>query len=102
MLSNDECRRILGPEYAGNEEDLTSLKDALYGLARGLLEVYLEGVQASAGNASQGPIDLLSGVLGREDVETVEERAAIVEFDGGMDRDHAERLAISSVLGKLS
>jgi hypothetical protein len=41
--------------------------------------------------------DLLS--LSEDDLFLVEERAAIMEFDGGMTKAQAERLAMKDVLG---
>lgn len=46
-------------------------------------------------NAPQPPLKLRGGAEGRGsyDVELFEERAAIMEFDGGMTREEAERKA---------
>lgn len=37
----------------------------------------------------------------KEQIEAFEERAAIMEFDGGLSRQEAERLAYEIVYGKL-
>lgn len=37
----------------------------------------------------------------KEQIEAFEERAAIMEFDGGLSRKEAERLAYEIVYGKL-
>lgn len=37
----------------------------------------------------------------KERIEAFEERAAIMEFDGGLPREEAERLAYEIVYGKL-
>ena len=40
--------------------------------------------------------------LSRDEFERYEERAAIMEFDGGLNREDAERLALDDIKGRRS
>jgi len=73
-LTLKQCRRLLAAAGAAiSDQDIERLRDELYDLA----EVTLEGFR--------------NGEEYRD--ETFEERAAIIEADGGLDRAEAERLA---------
>ena len=112
MLSLAKCREILGTESPESDADLELLRDQLCGLAR----VVVEGCprqrrgngpqtspdaarQAIAGAARVGSAVKPAGfadalaMLPEKDRYDVEERAAIMEFDGGLNRDAAERAA---------
>ncbi len=52
-------------------------------------------------NESQMLDDLISKLIPPEHEEEYEERAAIMQFDGGLSRDDAERLAIKLLREKL-
>jgi hypothetical protein len=82
-----ECRKILGDGCPLSDLELEQLRDQLYELARSVVDL------------SQMPLnepDRLIAQL-RDDVRPdVEERAAILEFDGGVTRRLAERRAFTA------
>jgi hypothetical protein len=88
MLSLERCRKVLGSDKKLSDEDLATLRDQLYCFAALALEV----------RDSQK-----KSVLERSDVvcidrDALEERAAIIEFEGKLSRDEAERNAIALAL----
>ena len=91
MLPLDECRRILGPDCDLSDRDLERLRGQLCDLAAVTIAVLEE--QRQAGPAMEGSEAKLE-MIPEDDRDEVEERAAIVEFQGGMSRPEAERLAV--------
>jgi len=93
MLSVAQCRALL----PGAGEDMTDVEverlrvgfAAIAGLA-------LDGVKRTG---SAAPAKEAFSMLPTELREEVQERAAIMEFDGGLPRDRAERAAFAVVLG---
>ena len=77
MLSVDRCRQLLGADDL-SEEALRSLRDDLYRLA----SLVVDDTRRS------------HEILGRADIEALEERAAICEYGGGLDRAAAEEVAV--------
>ena len=83
----DTCRRFLGPAAAGlTDAQLEELRDQLYDLAQVTVASYASGPGV--------PPKRLAPHFGEADYFDVEERAAIMEFDGRLSRDQAERLAL--------
>ena len=102
MFSLERCRQILGRDCTLDDVELVTLRDQLYGLADVLTDHLRNQPQFNGKDALeivepdvyQAALRLLPEIE-REDVE---ERAAIIEFEGGVERDEAERQAI---LGSL-
>jgi hypothetical protein len=102
MLSTARCREVLGDECLLSDADLARLRDDLSAMAR----------FAVAALTSREPVirrarRLIASEPGFEDVlnevsEDVRmdaiERAAIIEFDGGLPRPQAERTALATVV----
>ena len=99
MLSLLKCREILCCESPESDSDLEILRDQLYGLARVVVEALPRNRRRNpvykAPDEPAGFPDALAMLPEAERYE-VEERAGIMEFDGGLDRDTAEREAISA------
>ena|SRR5687767_881249 len=94
MLSLERCRKILGENAPVADVDLARLRRHIYGLAHAV--VSLVGTRA----ATREVVDFDS-LLRRQSVEDQEallERAAILEFEGGLPRDEAERAAMTDHL----
>ena len=86
MLSVQRCRQLLGPDWRDkSDEEIELLRDQLVGLARTAIGVYdrLKGVEDN---------QTLQGIA-EEERETVEERAAVLQFDAGINRGAATVLA---------
>lgn len=70
-----------------SDSDLTLLRDQLYPLAQAAIAL-------TPGCRSKRPFTDALQYIPTNDVEEIEERAAIVEFDGKLPREFAERLAL--------
>ena len=95
MLSLKRCREILGADSPETESDLELLRDQLYGLVR----VAVEAIpQKPRKNSPPRPPECLTealALLPEEERYEVEERAGIMEFEGGLERGAAEQAAFS-------
>ena len=86
MLSLQRCRDLLtGDARAISDDELEATRTQFYTLAR-------TGVRAAI---RERRFAQAIAALPEEERADVEERAAILEFDGGLSRDQAERLAFS-------
>ncbi len=114
MLSLAKCRELLDLNDSKSDAELELLRDRLYGLARVVGQICprewrgkrpqkkLDAACQTIDGAAQvqvppkpeGFFDALA-MLPEEDRYAVQERAAIHEFDGGLERDTAERAAFS-------
>ena len=86
MLSLQRCRELLtGDARAFSDDELEALRTQFYAVAQ-------VGVRATIRERrfAQAIAD-----LSEEERADVEERAAILEFEGRLSRDQAERLALS-------
>jgi len=88
MHSLEYCRKVLGPDNKLSDEDLATLRDQFYCLAQLMLDQRDRHKRSTLENPSSRPIDR----------ETLEERAAIMEFEGNLSREDAERSAVSLAL----
>lgn len=94
-LSIPACRRHLGPIASGLSDDqVEALRDELYSLARCVV-MRLEELSAGA------VTDMLAWLPNAER-EDVEERAAILEFDGNVSPKRALRMAMRSAKKDLA
>ena len=90
MLSDGRVKELLGSQRDRcSEEAIEELTVSLYALARQVLEQ-----DRTAHSAEESALTALS----TEDRESVEERAAVLEFDARMPRDKATRAAMQSFL----
>jgi len=90
MISLERCRKILGPNNRLSDESLATVREQLYCFAELSLSVW-DKRKATESDA----LSLRQFCDSQESLEELEERAAIIEFEGNRARDEAERLAIS-------
>lgn len=87
MISREECRRILGPGCSLSESGLEQLRNLAAVIVDSFSEVKSREPISARGHAP------VSGYP-RDARDIVEERAAILQFDGGMTREDAEQAAM--------
>lgn len=96
MLPLTNCREILGADSASvSDAEMEVLRDQLYYLAT----VTINSIKGNRGgsNAFSNLRPSLNRCLTDKCIE-VEERAAVMEFDGKLSRDEAERAAIAGAV----
>jgi hypothetical protein len=112
MLSLDQCRRCLPENCTISSSELELVRDQLYGLAnvtvsafgeqrrrKGPLSTPTDEIRAIGAGDGVGDVQEPTGfqeamkLLPEDECGELEERAAINEFDGGLDRNAAERAA---------
>jgi hypothetical protein len=89
-LSVTECRRLIGPQCPLSDEELRRVREELYQLATILVQSYIGCRSAAVGS------------LPKDYRIDVEERAAILEFDGKLPRACADALALRETLASRS
>jgi len=90
MISIEHCRKVLGPRNGLSDESLATLRAQLYCFAELFLDV------RDRQQTSDLELTAFEQVANSpEDLEALRERAAIIEFDGNLSRDEAERMAIT-------
>ena len=94
MLSLERCRKTLGDVAPPEDEDLERIRRDLYALAHVAVSAF------GSHHAVDRPERLNAALrlVPDHEKETLEERAAIREYDGGLDRDDAERAVLSDFL----
>ena len=98
MLSVQRCRELLGRDSARSDAEMERLRDDLYLLANVAIGLYCEERTSAARPSMQEA----SVYLTQGEQEAAEERAAIMEFEGGVERDEAERRALVGTIGRSS
>ena len=110
LLSIRRCRKVLGRESPRSDTELERLRNHLYALGSLVVgafsrpDVHREARKPAsseeAGNARGREVGMLelTRQLGGDEREAFEERAAILEFDGGVSRSEAEKVALEGVL----
>lgn len=88
MISLERCRKVLGPNNAVSDENLAALRDQLYSFAELALDIRDRRSDFHVASAFE---QIASS---QEDPDVLRERAAIIEFDGDVSRDEAERMAV--------
>ena len=83
MLSLQRCRELLGPSAELSDSELSALVHSLYVLAETAVRLHADARRRPAPRSARAP----------EEQADVDERAAIMEFEGGLARADAERLA---------
>jgi hypothetical protein len=94
VLSLQKCRSLLGADCKLTDEELEQLRQELYALSDVAVEAFCAQKQSGAGVGSMA--QNVSGCLSSipcPDRDVVEERAAILEFEGGLKKSEAERQA---------
>jgi len=91
VLSIEQCRKVLGPACELTDSALESFRDQLYGLADIGIDLFL-GLPRDR----QAHLQRVGKMTDKEQ-EAWEERAAIMEFDGGLTRAEAESRALNIV-----
>jgi len=92
MLSHARIRELLrGRAERLSDADLNQLAEGLYMLARHAVGAYPSKGLHSDSESEESAL----AVLPADEREAVEERAAVLEFDGKMSRDTATRTALS-------
>lgn len=93
-LSVDRCRELLGDAGVGLSDDrVVEIREHLYTLAAVLTRSRATGLQL--------PYDAAVQAMSRERRTEVEERAGILQFEGGLPPDQAERLALGERVSRL-
>ena len=90
-LSLQKCRSLLGPNCELTDSQIDQLRQELYALAHIALDAHRE-TNRPANNEDNSLAN-----LPRENRDEAEERAAIFEFDAGLQREAAERKAIEGM-----
>jgi hypothetical protein len=88
MISLERCRKILGPDNPVSDENLAALREQLYSFAELALDI------RDRRSVSQGASAFEQIASSHEDPDTLRERAAIIEFEGNISRDEAQRMAV--------
>ena len=88
MISLERCRKILGPDNPVSDENLAALREQLYSFA----ELALDIRDRSSALHVASAVEQIA--ISHEDPDVLRERAAIIEFDGNICRDEAERMAV--------
>lgn len=91
VLSIKVCRAILRDDAPESDEELQQVRDALYVIAQAWLD--------TGGSPECLPVPS-TVQLDADDCDAITERAAMMEFDGNMDRADAERSAIALQLAR--
>jgi hypothetical protein len=99
MLLIRTCRNLLGPTCRVPDADLEALRAQMYALAHALLDAAERSADTPPLTGREPWMPILR-LLPAELREEFEERAAIREFDGGMDRAAAEDAAMRECLDR--
>lgn len=109
MLTVQQCRAALGGRQDLTDNEIRRLRDQLYAIAEVAVDNFKtqqdrqRDVADHAGSgrdevSRERALKLIHG----DDRQTFEERAAILEYDGGLDRDVAERRAALHIVSRDS
>jgi len=91
MLSLERCRKALGNDAPSADEDVKQIRRHLYAVADVAVSAFGTHNAANRKNRLKAALRLVPATA----QEALEEWAAIREFDGGVDRDEAERAVLS-------
>lgn len=91
MLPVQKCRELLSKESDNlTDSELDQVRQGLYDLAALVLKSY-------SARTSMTP-DKALALLSSSEREEAEERAAILEYEGGLSRFSAEQLAVTEIV----
>jgi hypothetical protein len=103
MLSIEQCRALLPADCGLSDRDIEDLREQTYSLAGLLVHHFLKQAHNSGAKLSHaGSFRAALQLVPKDQQAEIEERAAIVEFDGGLTRDEAERTAFVMTFQNLS
>jgi hypothetical protein len=99
MLSIKNCKKLMTANPSLEDREIESLRDSLYGLAHVVVERFKSGATPSTTEIQQlkredATFSEIVDNLPEDERNIVEERAAIMQFDGGCDRQTAEHYAL--------
>ncbi len=113
MISLEQCRQILGAAAPDDESELRRIRDDVHELAQIFVQVLQCGevtsrndplpnpnpqLQADAAARNHRPFDVVCRAVGDDTAYALVERAAIMEYDGGLERREAEVAALEDWL----
>lgn len=109
MLSLERCRKVLGSGCALSDAELERLRDQLYAVADAATTAFMENrhmadtqpphaerARAPDGSQPVAGFDTALTLVPEEGRDAMEERAAIMEYDGELDRETAELESFSA------
>jgi hypothetical protein len=102
MLSLERCRELLSLDQRLDDGQLEKQRDAFYALAELIVEIAHDPEARALVESKIQKVTGFDGALQtleEDEREEVEERASIMEFDGEIRRDDAERAALAQCLG---
>jgi hypothetical protein len=108
MLSIEKCRSLLGPDNTLSDTQVEQIRQDLYAFATAALESFRHREQCD-GKVTQTPPPSLQRttiparvipIVPVADHHTFQERAAILEFEAGLNRQDAERQALLEWAGR--
>ena len=88
-LSVQRCRDILGTAVGESDLAIEQLRDQFYAIARSWIDSGAKDFRSSSAVLAS---------LSEEDRAEVEERAAVMELDGGLTRSEAEHAAVAAFI----
>lgn len=94
MLSLQKCRSLLGTDCKLTDSQIEQLRQEIYAFSDVAVEAFCAQRRANTANGSK-PNDAGSclAAIPQEERQAVEERAAILEFEGHLKKPEAERQA---------
>lgn len=102
MLPLHQCRKILGPNCSLTDCQLDQLRDQLYALADIVVDAFCDQRTDISGHDQPSSVNVgfadALRLLPVAERETLQERAAIMEFDGELQHSEAERAAFACYL----
>lgn len=113
MISLEQCRQILGAAAPDDESELRRIRDDLHELAQIFVQLLQGGevtsrnnplsnpnpqLQTDAAARKHWPFDTVCRAVGDETAYALIERAAIMEYDGDLERRDAEVAALEDWL----
>lgn len=93
MLSVKRFRELLPSNSAFSDSDVELFRDQLYGLAGLVLDFHLKQIRQPK-HFQLMSFNTVASQLSDDEQAALEERAAIIEFDGNVTREQAEHSAI--------
>ncbi len=101
MLTTEQCQKILGDDVHISDERLERLRDEMYAMADVVTDHLAAAAPARPGGCKPADFDAALALFPDEEREDVAERAAIMQFEGGVLPDEAERAAVlTAIQGK--
>jgi hypothetical protein len=107
MFSVKRCRQLLPRDCDLSDQEIEALRDQIYLLSRVIIDQFLEERQTTAGECATNSISQVSSagnfqaalqLVPEQERPLLEERASVMEFDGELSRDEAERSAVALTL----